>query len=229
MIELKWIEKYYHDQFAKTYSLRNVNLKIDEGEFVSIMRPSSAAKSTLLYIFGMLDSASSDECFFYEEPIHNMCERKFSDLHKSKIGFVFKQNHLLDELTVCENLEVPLLYQKVIGSERKRKISEMLERLNISDKKDLFPNQLSSDEQQRVTIARALVGDPKIILADEPTHNLDFPHGNEVMKMLSEFNKNGTTIVMVTHSLTNAEYGNRLISMSEDSIITETFKEHYYA
>jgi putative ABC transport system ATP-binding protein len=227
MIELKWIEKYYHDQFAKTYALRNINLKIDEGEFVSIMRPSGVGRSSLLYIFGMLDTVSSGDYFYYEGPLHKMSERKFSELHKSHIGFVFQQYHLIDELTVYENIEVPLQYQKVISSERKRRVSKMLKRLNISDKKDLYPNQLSSDQRQRVAVARALVGYPKLILADEPTTNLDHAQSNNVMKLLSELNKNGTTVVIAS-KLPCSGYCEREIHLSEENMVVENFKEEYY-
>lgn len=215
MIELKELEKYYQNKFVKTYVLRNINLKIEEGEFVSIMGPSGAGKSTLLYILGMLDTASNGEYYFYEEPVHKMSERKLSELHKSHIGFVFQQYHLIDELTVFENLETPLLYQKVKGSERKGLVAEMLDRFNIVAKKDLFPSQLSGGQQQLVAVARAVIANPKMILADEPTGNLHSEQGKEIMELLKSLNEEGTTIIQVTHSDTNAEFGDRIINLND--------------
>ena len=215
MIELKGIEKYYQNKFVKTYVLRNINLKIAEGEFVSVMGPSGAGKSTLLYIMGMLDTASNGEYYFYEEPVHKMKERKLSELHKSHIGFVFQQYHLIDELTVYENLETPLLYQKVKISERKGLVADTLDKFNIVGKKDLFPNQLSGGQQQLVAVARAVIARPKLILADEPTGNLQSKQGQEIMEMLKSLNEEGTTIIQVTHSDTNAAYGNRIINLND--------------
>ncbi len=215
MIELKGIEKYYQNKFVKTYVLRNINLKIDEGQFLSIMGPSGAGKSTLLYILGMLDVASGGEYYFYEEEVHKMTQKKLSDLHKSHIGFVFQQYHLIDELTVFENLETPLLYQKVKSSERKGRVAEMLDKFNIVAKKDLFPNQLSGGQQQLAAVARAVIANPKIILADEPTGNLHSEQGKEIMELLKTLNKEGTTIVQVTHSDTNAGYGDKIINLND--------------
>jgi putative ABC transport system ATP-binding protein len=215
MIELKGIEKYYQNKFVKTYVLRNIDLKIEEGEFVSIMGPSGAGKSTLLYILGMLDTASNGEYFFYEEQVHKMREKKLSELHKSHIGFVFQQYHLIDELTVYENLETPLLYQKVKGSERKGRVAEILDKFNIVAKKDLFPNQLSGGQQQLVAAARAIIGNPKLILADEPTGNLHSEQGKEIMELLKQLNEEGTTIIQVTHSDDNAAYGNKIIKLND--------------
>jgi putative ABC transport system ATP-binding protein len=215
MIELKGIEKYYQNKFVKTYVLRNINLKIEEGQFVSIMGPSGAGKSTLLYILGMLDTASKGEYNFYEEQVHKMSERKLSELHKSHIGFVFQQYHLIDELTVYENLETPLLYQKVKGSERKGRVAEILDKFNIVAKKDLFPNQLSGGQQQLVAAARAIIGNPKLILADEPTGNLHSEQGKEIMELLKQLNEEGTTIIQVTHSDDNAAYGNKIIKLND--------------
>ena len=215
MIKLTNITKYYENKSVKTFVLRNVNLEIKEGEFVSIMGPSGAGKSTLLYIMGMLDTPSEGEYFFYNEPVHKMSENKLSGLHKSHIGFVFQQYHLIDELTVFENLETPLLYQKVGGKERKGRVAEMLDRFNIVAKKDLFPNQLSGGQQQLVAIARAVIAAPKLILADEPTGNLHTDQGKEIMDLLKKLNKEGTTIVQVTHSDTNARYGNRIIKLKD--------------
>jgi putative ABC transport system ATP-binding protein len=215
MIKLKNIEKYYNNKSVKTFVLRNVNLDIEEGEFISIMGPSGSGKSTLLYIIGMLDVPSSGEYYFMDEPVHKMNEKKLSNLHKSHIGFVFQQYHLIDELTVYENLETPLLYQKIKSDERKGRVAETLDRFNIVAKKDLFPNQLSGGQQQLVAIARAIIAEPKLILADEPTGNLHSDQGKEIMELLKKLNHEGTTIIQVTHSETNAEYGNRIIKLMD--------------
>ncbi len=215
MIKLNNITKYYENKFIKTYVLRNINLEIAEGEFVSIMGPSGAGKSTLLYIIGMLDNASEGEYYFYEEPVHKMKEKKLAELHKSHIGFVFQQYHLIDELTVYENLETPLLYQKIKSSERKGMVADTLDKFNMVAKKDLFPNQLSGGQQQLVAIARAIIAKPKLILADEPTGNLHSDQGKEIMELLKKLNDDGTTIIQVTHSEVNAGYGNRIINLED--------------
>ncbi len=215
MIKLHDISKYYENKFVKTFVLRNINLEIAEGEFVSIMGPSGAGKSTLLYIIGMLDTASEGEYYFYEEPVHKMREKKLAELHKSHIGFVFQQYHLIDELTVSENLETPLLYQKIKTSERKGIVADILDRFNMVAKKDLFPNQLSGGQQQLVAIARAIIAKPKLILADEPTGNLHSDQGKEIMELMKKLNKEGTTIIQVTHSEINAGYGNRIIKLND--------------
>ena len=172
MIKLVDIEKYYKSKFLKTYVLRDINLKIEQGEFISIMGPSGAGKSTLLYILGMLDSPSGGEYYFNEEPVHKMSSKQLTEMHKTQIGFVFQQYHLIDELTVYENLDTPLLYQKIKGAERKSMVADILDRFQIVAKKDLFPNQLSGGQQQLVAVARAIITKPKLILADEPTGNL---------------------------------------------------------
>jgi ABC-type lipoprotein export system ATPase subunit len=215
MIKLNDIEKYYTNKFIKTYVLRQINLEIEEGEFISVMGPSGAGKSTLLYILGMLDSPSDGEYYFYDEPVHKMSEKKLTDLHKSHIGFVFQQYHLIDELTVYENIETPLLYQKIKGSERKGLVADMLDRFNIVAKKGLFPNQLSGGQQQLVAIARAVIAKPKLILADEPTGNLNSEQGSEIMQLLRKLNEEGTTIIQVTHDEKKAEYGNRIIHLKD--------------
>jgi len=215
MIKLVDIEKYYKNKFLKTFVLRDINLEIKQGEFVSIMGPSGAGKSTLLYIFGMLDSPSSGEYYFNEEPVHKMSAKQLTEMHKTQIGFVFQQYHLIDELTVYENLDTPLLYQKIKGSERKSMVADILDRFQIVAKKDLFPNQLSGGQQQLVAVARAIIAKPNLILADEPTGNLHSEQGKEIMEMLAKLNKEGTTIIQVTHSKTNAEYGNRVIQLSD--------------
>jgi putative ABC transport system ATP-binding protein len=215
MLRLQNIEKYYENKFYKTYVLRKLNLEIHECEFVSIMGPSGAGKSTLLYIMGMLDTPSEGEYYFYKEPVHKMKEKKLAELHRSHIGFVFQQYHLIDELTVYENIETPLLYQKIKASERKGLVADILDRFNIVAKKDLFPNQLSGGQQQLVAIARAIIAKPKLILADEPTGNLHTDQGKEILDLLKKLNKEGTTIVQVTHSDTNARHGNRIIRLKD--------------
>lgn len=215
MIKLQNIEKYYTNKFIKTYVLRQIDLTIEEGEFISIMGPSGAGKSTLLYILGMLDTPSGGEYYFFDEPVHKMSERKLSDLHKSHIGFVFQQYHLIDELTVYENLETPLLYQKMNSKERKAKVADIIDRFNIVGKKDLFPSQLSGGQQQLVAVARAVIAEPKLILADEPTGNLHSDQGEDIMKLLKKLNEQGTTIVQVTHSKENAAYGNKIINLKD--------------
>ncbi|HEY9164549.1 MAG TPA: ABC transporter ATP-binding protein [Candidatus Kryptonia bacterium] len=215
MIRLSAIEKFYATKVIKTYVLRNINLEVKEGEFISVMGPSGSGKTTLLNIIGMLDVPSNGEYYFYDEPVHKMSEKKLSELHKMHIGFVFQSYHLIDELTVYENLETPLLYQKVKSNDRKGRVAETLDRFNIVAKKDLFPNQLSGGQQQLVAIARAVIAEPKLILADEPTGNLHSDQGKEIMDLLKELNKQGTTIIQVTHSETNAGYGNRIIKLKD--------------
>jgi ABC-type lipoprotein export system ATPase subunit len=219
MIKMKDITKFYSSGFVKTFVLRNINVDVEEGEFLTIMGPSGAGKSTLLHILGMLDSPSSGEYFFYDKPVHRLSERQLSDLHKNHIGFVFQSYHLIDDLTVYENLETPLLYKKVKGSERKGKIAEMLDRFNMVAKKDLFPNQLSGGQQQKVAVARAIIINPRLILADEPTGNLNTKEGTEVMDLLKELNEGGTTIIQVTHSEKNASYGRRIINLVDGWIV----------
>jgi len=221
MIKLVDIEKYYTNGFIKTWVLRNVNIEVEEGEFVSVMGPSGAGKSTLLYILGMLDDASGGDFYFYDIPVHRLNERKRSELHKLHIGFVFQSYHLIDELTVYENLETPLLYKKIKGAERKSMVCDMLDRFNIVGKKDLFPSQLSGGQQQLVGVARALIMEPKLILADEPTGNLNSQQGEEIMDLFAQLNKEGTTIIQVTHSEKNASYGRRIINMVDGWIQKE--------
>ncbi len=215
MIKLSAIEKYYENRAIKTYVLRNINLEVKPGEFVSVMGPSGSGKTTLLNIIGMLDTPSNGEYYFLDEPVHKMSEKKLTELHKTYIGFVFQSYHLIDELTVYENLETPLLYQKVNGNDRKGRVAEALDKFNIVAKKDLFPNQLSGGQQQLVAIARAVIAEPKLILADEPTGNLHSEQGKEIMDLLKELNNQGTTIIQVTHSERNAAYGNRIIRLKD--------------
>jgi len=221
MIKLNSIEKFYTNGFIKTFVLRDIDFEVEEGEFVTIMGPSGAGKSTLLYILGMLDDPSSGEYYFYDQPAHKLTERQRSDIHKNHIGFVFQSYHLIDELNVYENLETPLLYKKVKGSERKAMVADMLDRFNIVAKKNLFPNQLSGGQQQQVAVARAIITNPKLILADEPTGNLNTAQGREIMDLLKKLNEEeGTTIIQVTHNENWAKYGNRIIHLL-DGWITE--------
>ena len=219
MIKLIDITKYYSSGFVKTFVLRDINLDIKEGEFVTIMGPSGAGKSTLLYILGMLDAPSSGEYYFFDKKAHKLHEKQLTELHKNYIGFVFQSYHLIDDLTVYENLETPLLYKKVKGSERKGKVCEMLDRFHIVAKKDLFPNQLSGGQQQKAAVARALITEPKLILADEPTGNLNTKEGEEIMELFKELNEGGTTILQVTHSEKNASYGRRIINLLDGWIV----------
>jgi putative ABC transport system ATP-binding protein len=219
MIKMKDITKYYSTGVIKTFALRDINLEVEEGEFLTIMGPSGAGKSTLLYILGMLDTPSEGEYYFLEKKVHSLNERQLSELHKNFIGFVFQSYHLIDDLTVYENLETPLLYKKVKTSERKGKVCDMLDKFHIVAKKNLFPNQLSGGQQQKVAVARAIITTPKLILADEPTGNLNSKEGQEVMELLKELNQNGTTIIQVTHSEKNAAYGNRIINLLDGWIV----------
>jgi putative ABC transport system ATP-binding protein len=216
MIRLNNISKYYPAGFGKTYVLRNINLEIQEGEFVSIMGPSGSGKSTLLHILGLLEEASEGEYLFEDTPVQKLSEKRRTELHRTQIGFVFQAYHLIDELTVYENIETPLLYKGQSSSERKSRVADILDRFSIVGKKDLFPSQLSGGQQQLVGIARAIVAQPKIIFADEPTGNLHSEHAKQIMELFKELNqKDGVTIVQVTHSEINAEYGNRIIRLKD--------------
>lgn len=215
MIQLRNIDKYIDKRFQRTFILKGIDLDIEEGEFVSIMGPSGAGKSTLLNILGFLDEPSDGEYHFLGETVHNLSEKKKSDYHRSYIGFVFQAYHLIDELTVYENIEMPLLYRKVKGSQRKAMVAEMLDRFNIVAKKDLFPDQLSGGQQQVVGVARAIIGSPKLLLADEPTGNLHSGQSDEIMEIFKKLNDEGVTIVQVTHSEKMAGYGNRTIYMKD--------------
>ncbi|WP_146894751.1 ABC transporter ATP-binding protein [Adhaeribacter aerolatus] len=219
MITLKDIDKYYASGFSRTYVLRNINLEVQEGEFISIMGPSGSGKSTLLNIIGMLEEPSSGEYYFLDKPVHRIKEKERTQLHKSFIGFVFQSYHLIDELTVYENIETPLLYQDVKSSDRKAKVADILDKFNIVGKKDLFPTQLSGGQQQLVGIARAVVASPKLILADEPTGNLNSRQGEEIMELFQRLNQEGTTIIQVTHSEKNATYGSRIIDLLDGSVV----------
>jgi putative ABC transport system ATP-binding protein len=220
MISLENVSKYVQNGFKKNYILRNINLNIEEGEFVSIMGPSGSGKSTLLHILGLLEEPSEGSYKLQNEDVTKLSEKQKTDLHRNTIGFVFQAYHLIDELTVYENLETPLLYKKMGGSERKSRVADLLDRFNMVAKKDLFPNQLSGGQQQLVGVARALATEPKIIFADEPTGNLHSEQAIEIMGLFQDLNKKeGITIVQVTHSETNAAYGNRIIRLKDGWIV----------
>ncbi|MCD8742591.1 ABC transporter ATP-binding protein [Mucilaginibacter roseus] len=223
MLSLQHISKYYQTGGNKTFVLNDLSLDIDQGEFVSIMGPSGSGKSTLLNIIGMLDEPTSGYHYFMDQPVHQLKEKQRSALYKQYIGFVFQAYHLIDELTVLENIETPLIYQNIKGAERKALVADMLDRFNIVGKKDLFPAQLSGGQQQLVGIARALIGKPKLLLADEPTGNLNSKQGEEIMELFKKINKeDGVTIIQVTHSEKNAEYGSRIINLLDGRIESTT-------
>ena len=215
MIRLKNLEKYYESGYGRTYVLRQISTEIEEGSFVTVMGPSGAGKSTLLHILGMMDSAWEGEYTFLDEEIHNLKQKQRNAIHKRYIGFVFQSYHLLDQMTVYENLEVPLSYRKIKRKERQSMVADMLDRFQIVGKKDLYPNQLSGGQQQLVGVARALITSPKMILADEPTGNLHSGQAKEIMELFKELNRNGTTIIQVTHSEENAAYSDRIIHLQD--------------
>jgi putative ABC transport system ATP-binding protein len=218
MIQLKKIFKWVNSGSNRTFLLKDINLDIAEGEFVSIMGPSGSGKSTLLNIIGMLDEANEGEYNFLHETVNKLKEKEKSALYKQYIGFVFQAYHLIDELTVYENIETPLIYQNIKSSERKAMVADMLDRFNIVGKKDLFPAQLSGGQQQLVGIARALIAKPKLLLADEPTGNLNSKQGEEIMELFKVLNEEGVTIIQVTHSEKNAGYGKRIIHLLDGRV-----------
>lgn len=219
MIELQHISKWYYLGGRPVFVLKDINLSISEGEFISVMGPSGSGKSTLLNIIGMLDSPSEGSYRFLGQSVYDLKERHRSELYKKNIGFIFQAYHLIDELTVYENIETPLLYQNIKSSERKAMVSDMLDRFHIVGKKDLFPSQLSGGQQQLVGIIRALIARPKLLLADEPTGNLNSKQGEEIMELFEQINKeDGVTIIQVTHSEKNAAYGSRLIELLDGRI-----------
>jgi putative ABC transport system ATP-binding protein len=215
MIQLRNIEKFYAHGVGKTFILRRISAEVKEGEFISIMGPSGAGKSTLLHIVGMHDTAWTGEYFFNGVPVHSMDKKKRAELRNSNIGFVFQSYHLLDDLTVYENLDIPLSYRNVKKAERESVVCDTLDRFHIVGKKDLYPNQLSGGQQQLVAVARAVIAKPKLILADEPTGNLHSSQGEQIMELFTKLNQEGTTIVQVTHSEKNASYGHRIIKLSD--------------
>ena len=227
MIKTKNLTKIYQTDEVETTALNEINIEIKEGEFVSVMGPSGCGKSTLLNVLGMIDNPTSGEYYFNGEEVGHLPERKRSNVRKHNLGFVFQSFNLIDELTVFENVELPMLYTKVPSSERKKRVEELLEGMNIMHRRNHFPQQLSGGQQQRVAVARAIVNRPKLILADEPTGNLDSANGDEVMKILSELNAAGTTILMVTHSQYCAEFGNLIIRMLDGQVVTENVVKQY--
>lgn len=222
MIKTVALEKIFRTEEVETWALNKVNIEVKEGEFVAIMGPSGCGKSTLLNILGLLDNPTSGEYYLNGTEVSKFTEAQRTKLRKGIIGFVFQSFNLIDELNVYENIELPLLYMGVSASERKQKVREAMERMAIVHREKHFPQQLSGGQQQRVAIARAVVANPKLILADEPTGNLDSKNGQEVMNLLNELNKEGTTIVMVTHSQHDAGYASRIINLFDGQVVTET-------
>lgn len=219
LLQLEHISKWYNTGNNRTFVLKDINMTVEQGEFISIMGPSGSGKSTLLHIIGMLDEPSEGQHIFMGEAVHQMKEKHRSQLFKQYVGFVFQAYHLIDELTVYENIETPLIYQDIKSSERKAIVADMLDRFNIVGKKDLFPSQLSGGQQQLVGIARALVARPKLILADEPTGNLNSRQGEEIMEIFTKLNKEeGVTIIQVTHSEKNAAYGSRIVQLLDGHV-----------
>lgn len=225
MIRTNNLVKVFRTDEVETTALNNVNLEVESGEFVAIMGPSGCGKSTLLNLIGLLDNPTSGELYFTDYEVSKYTEKKRTNLRKSNIGFVFQSFNLIDELNVFENVELPLLYLNKPASERKRRVEEVLERMKMTHRKKHFPQQLSGGQQQRVAIARAVVANPKLILADEPTGNLDSAHGEEVMSLLQQLNSEGTTIVMVTHSPSDAEKAHRIVQLFDGQIVTENVKQ----
>jgi ABC-type lipoprotein export system ATPase subunit len=219
LISTHGIEKSYPVGNGQVYVLRRITFDVRSGEFVSIMGPSGAGKSTILSVLGMLDSAWTGEFWFLGHPVHAMSVKERVALNKQYIGFVFQQYHLIDDLTVAENLDIPLSYRNIKKSEREAIVADTLDRFNIVGKKDLYPRQLSGGQQQLVAVARAVIANPKLILADEPTGNLHSTQGAEIMELFTKLNQQGTTIIQVTHSDSNAAYGNRIINLRDGWIV----------
>lgn len=222
MLSLQNITKVFRTDEVETTALNDININIAKGEFVSIMGPSGCGKSTLLNIIGLLDNVDGGLYYFKEEEVSKYKERQLAQLRKHNIGFIFQSFNLIDELSVFDNVELPLLYQKVPAKERKERVEAMLQKVGIMTRRDHMPQQLSGGQQQRVAVARAVVGRPSLILADEPTGNLDSKNGEEVMDLLTALNNEGTTIVMVTHSQQHAEYGKRIINMLDGRVLNES-------
>ncbi|MEM1321478.1 MAG: ABC transporter ATP-binding protein [Bacteroidota bacterium] len=228
MIRTKNLIKVYRTEEVETTALNKVDIEIQPGEFVSIMGPSGCGKSTLLNILGLIDNPSGGEYHFMDEEVATYPERKRSNLRKHNIGFIFQSFNLIDELSVFENVELPMLYTKVPSKDRKARVEEVLEKMNMMHRRNHFPQQLSGGQQQRVAVARAIVNSPRLILADEPTGNLDSSNGDDVMKTLAELNNEGTTIIMVTHSPYCAEFGNRVIRLLDGQVVTENMVNKHH-
>src|SRR6266704_5279006 len=222
MIVLRNVEKYFEHGPTKTFVLRRINAEIKDGEFVSIMGPSGAGKSTLLHLLGMHDSAWAGEYYFMDQAVHRLTPKQRAELHKKHIGFVFQSYHLLDNLTVYENLEIPLSYRNVSRKDRQSMVADILDRFQIVGKKDLYPNQLSGGQQQLVGVARAVIANPQVILADEPTGNLHSGQAQEIMELFRRLNQQGTTIIQVTHSESNASFGNRIIQLKDGGMVEDS-------
>jgi putative ABC transport system ATP-binding protein len=220
LIQLDNVERFYQTGPTRTYVLRRITATINEGDFITIMGPSGSGKSTLLNIIGMLDSGWAGEYYLADQPVHKLNPKQRIELNKRYIGFVFQSYHLLDDLTVAENLDVPLSYRNIKRSERAALVADSLDRFHMVGKKDLYPSQLSGGQQQLVAIARAVIASPKLVLADEPTGNLHSAQGDEIMRLFAKLNKEGTTIIQVTHSERCAEYGHRTINLADGWIAT---------
>jgi putative ABC transport system ATP-binding protein len=223
MIQTKYLTKIFRTDEVETTALNSVSFRVDEGEFVAVMGPSGCGKSTLLNLLGLLDNPTSGQLSFLDNEVSAFREKQRANLRKRNIGFVFQNFNLIDELNVFENVELPLIYLGIGKSERKQKVHEVLERMQIMHRRSHFPLQLSGGQQQRVAVARAVVANPKLILADEPTGNLDSANGEEVMMLLNQLNESGTTIIMVTHSQHDASYAKRIIHLFDGQIVTENF------
>ena len=228
MIKTEALTKVFRTEDVETTALNEIDLDITEGEFVSIMGPSGCGKSTLMNVLGLLDNPSGGKYHFLGEEVSGYSERQRADFRKENIGFVFQSFNLIDELSVFENVELPLLYQGIPSSERKTRVMDMLERMGVGHRHSHFPQQLSGGQQQRVAVSRALITNPKIVLADEPTGNLDSQHGDEVMNLMKDLNMQGTTIVMVTHSPAYAAYGNRTVNLFDGKIADETLNGNFH-
>ena len=225
MLTLKNVSKVFQTDEVETTALNQVNLQIDDGEFVAVMGPSGCGKSTLLNVIGMLDQPSSGDYEFQEKNISKVSEKILADIRKKNLGFIFQSFNLIDELTVYENVELPLIYSGLSKAERKQKVEAVLEKVQIAHRGNHYPQQLSGGQQQRVAVARAVVVNPAFILADEPTGNLDSKNGAEVMDLLTQLNREGTTIVMVTHSLEHAQYASRIVNLFDGQVVIENIKE----
>ena len=225
MIKTKELKKVYATEEVETTALNEVDLEIQGGEFVAIMGPSGCGKSTLLNLLGLLDNPTEGEYYLLDHEVSRYSERQRANLRKANIGFVFQSFNLIDELTVYENVELPLLYLGMSSSERKKRVTEVLDSMEITHRRNHFPQQLSGGQQQRVAVGRAVIAQPKLILADEPTGNLDSKNGDEVMTLLTELNAAGTTVAMVTHSASDAEYSRRIIHLFDGRIVSEDLKE----
>ncbi|MDR3057390.1 MAG: ABC transporter ATP-binding protein [Prevotella sp.] len=221
MLKIYDLKKVFRTEEVETVALNNVSMEVGEGEFVAIMGPSGCGKSTLLNVIGLLDNPSSGEYFLADKEVGHLKEKQRIQARKGNIGFVFQSFNLIDEMTVFENIELPLVYLKIKSSERKARVEEIMKKMSIGHRANHYPNQLSGGQQQRVAIARAVVANPKLILADEPTGNLDSKNGQEVMKLLSDLNRDGTTIVMVTHSQHDASYAHRIVNLFDGQIVTD--------